>query len=321
MSLNRRNAGVVAGFASALALCIASSMMSPRSVVASETVSSRDGAARSPTASGEIARIHAHFDSVLRELDARPTAQLSPAQRKARLSLVSTLRGYNARGVFPRNYDYADAPTPYFVDRTTGTLCAVAFLLESTGRRDVVDRVARTDNNVWVAQLSPDSAFTSWLDTHGLTLDEAARIQVPYAMSPASQKSEMALAIAAPLSMIASASTGVWNAWGNADGHNRIGSIVGISAGVLAAAFNTRFAVGTDYNRAARGVATAGVAVGGLGIALSTRALMRHSRYLASEHESERARQRKRAEPETSLAPILPIGRNGGAGLAVSVRF
>ena len=104
MSLNRRNAGVVAGSASALALCIVSSMMSPRSVVASETVSSRDGAARSPAASGEIARIHTHFDSVLRELDARPTVQLSPAQRKARLSLVSTLRGYNARGVFPRNY-------------------------------------------------------------------------------------------------------------------------------------------------------------------------------------------------------------------------
>ena len=69
---------------------------------------------------------------------------------------------------------------PYFVDRKTGTLCAVGFLLASTGRADIVDRVAGVNNNVYVAELAGDTAFTAWLVEQGITLDEAARIQVPY---------------------------------------------------------------------------------------------------------------------------------------------
>ncbi len=318
MPLNRRSVGVGAGLVSALAVCIASSMMSPPSAAASSSAPARDG---DVYARAESKRIHAHFDSVLRELDARDISSLTSSQRTARRALVGTLRGYNTRGVFPHNYDFAVALTPYFVDRKTGTLCAVAFLLESTGRRDIVDRVAGANNNVWVAELAGDTALASWLGEHGITLSEAARIQVPYAVSPTAQARETALAVAAPLTLLASAGTGVWNAWGNADGHNRVGSIIGISAGVLAAAFNTRFALATDYNRTARGVASAGIAVGGLGIALSTRSLMRHGRFLASEREAERARQTRRADPQASVTPILPAGRNGGAGLNVSIRF
>jgi hypothetical protein len=222
--------------------------------------------------------------------------------------------------VFPHNYDFV-APTPYFVDRQTGTLCAVAHLLESTGRRDIVDRVAHANNNVWVTQLAGDTAFASWLDLNGITLAEAARIQVPYAISPAAEQRELAFALAAPLSALASASTGAWNAWGNADGHNRIAPIVGITAGVLAAAFNTRIALANDYNGQMRGIATAGAAIGGLGIALSTRSLLRRTRFLAAQRETTRLLQEKRAAPEASIAPILPIGRAGGTGLAMSVRF
>lgn len=79
-----------------------------------------------------------------------------------------------------RPYVFPGRAVPYFVDRKTGVLCAVAHLLESTGRRDVVDRVAALDNNIWVAQLAGDTAFRRWLDTHSLTSTEAARIQVPY---------------------------------------------------------------------------------------------------------------------------------------------
>ncbi len=318
MPLNRRFAVVVVGLASGLALCTAASLMSPRLAAASIWMRESGGEI---AAQSEVIRIRAHFDSVLRELGDHGITSVTTPRRYARLALVNTLRAYSARGVFPHNYDFADAPTPYFVDRKTGTLCAVAHLLKSTGRRDIVDRVADANNNVWVAQLSSDSAFTSWLDTHGLTLEEAARIQVPYVMSPSSERRELAINLAAPVTMLVSASTGVWNAWGNADGHNRVGSIVGISAGVLAAAFNTRFAMGPDLTGAARGVGTVGVAIGGLSVALSTRALMRHSRYVAAAQEGERARQVKRAELQTSVAPILPVGRNGGTGLAVAIRF
>src|SRR5688572_19319569 len=101
----------------------------------------------------EVARIRAHFDSVLVELAARDLSTLTVAQRANRSGLVTTLVAYRERGVFPHNYDFPGEAVPYFVDRKTGTLCAVAHLLASTGRRDIVDRVARADNNVWVPSL------------------------------------------------------------------------------------------------------------------------------------------------------------------------
>jgi hypothetical protein len=131
----------------------------------------------------EVARIRSHFDSVLVELGNADVSRLDASQRAHRSTLVATLRGYRARGVFPHNYDFA-APTPYFIDRKTGTLCAVAFLMESTGRRAMVNRIAAADNNVWVAALEGDREVASWLSQNGLTLAEAARIQVPYVGGP-----------------------------------------------------------------------------------------------------------------------------------------
>ena len=79
------------------------------------------------------------------------------------MALIATLDAYRDRGLFPRNYDFPGQLMPYFFDRKTGVLCAVAHLLESTGRRDIVDRVAQMNNDVWVAELAPDSAFGTWL--------------------------------------------------------------------------------------------------------------------------------------------------------------
>jgi hypothetical protein len=155
---------VVSALAAALAVLAAASPATPRT-----------GAERA-----EVQRIRVHFDSVLAELPGRDLSGLTPVQRRKRAVLVTTLQAYRDRGVFPHNYDFPGRAVPYFVDRRTGTLCAVAHLLESTGRRDIVDRVARSDNNVWVPQLARDTAFTAWLDANGLTLAEAARIQVPY---------------------------------------------------------------------------------------------------------------------------------------------
>src|SRR6476661_1058213 len=112
----------------------------------------------------EVARIRAHFDSVLTELTSRDVSSLSASQRVNRARLTMTLANYRERGVFPHNYDFPGQSVPYFIDRKTGSLCAVAHLLASTGRRDIVDRVARANNNVWVAELAGDTAVASWLD-------------------------------------------------------------------------------------------------------------------------------------------------------------
>lgn len=138
-----------------------------------------------PASNPEVRRIQAHFDSVLTELGARDVRILPAKQRAARTSVIVMLGAYRDRGVFPNNYDFPGAAVPYFVDRKTGTLCAVGHLLAATGRRDIVDRVAKLNNNVWVADLAGDTAFAGWLGANGLTFAEAARIQVPYMAPPA----------------------------------------------------------------------------------------------------------------------------------------
>src|SRR5580765_567638 len=72
-----------------------------------------------------VNRIQAHFDSVLTELRSPDVRTLTPTQRARRAGLIASLQGYRDRGVFPHNYDFPGRPTPYFVDRKTGTLCAV----------------------------------------------------------------------------------------------------------------------------------------------------------------------------------------------------
>jgi hypothetical protein len=127
----------------------------------------------------EVSRLQVRLDSVVRELTYADVSSLDAKQLANRLRIIATLRTYRDRGKFPNNYDFK-APTPYFFDRKTGTRCAVAFLLEASGRPDIAERVARTNNNVWVRQLAGDVEFRSWLKDNGLTLAEAARIQAPY---------------------------------------------------------------------------------------------------------------------------------------------
>jgi len=150
-------------------------------VISSAAVAAMGMASHSdPARAREVARIRAHFDSVLVELRARDVRALTPTQRQQRGRLIATLGAYRDAGQFPHNYDFPGQAVPYFVDRETGALCAVANLIASTGRGDIVERVTRTNNNVWVPALAGDTAFRAWLDGHGLTLAEAARIQIPY---------------------------------------------------------------------------------------------------------------------------------------------
>ena len=186
----------------------------------------------------EVARIQSHFDSVLAELNGADVTGLSAAQRKHRTTAIATLAAYRDAARFPRNYDFPGQAVPYFVDRLTGIHCAVAHLLQQTGREDIVVRVAATNNNVWVPELAADTALHGWLNTHGLTLAEAARIQVPYmegtidiAPRPASNNGAHVLAASVTLPALA---TAWWNARGNADGHRALGSALGFASGAAA---------------------------------------------------------------------------------------
>lgn len=273
----------------------------------------------SPEHRAEVGRIRAHFDSVLAELDARDVGTLDAGRRARRAALVATLRAYRDRGDFPHNHDFGRTPTPYFVDPETGVRCAVAHLLEASGRGDVVRRVAARDNNVWVPQLAGDSAFTGWLDESGLTLAEAARIQVPYVEEPpppASPSRGGSLSAASAASIGGALAASYLNLRANAQGGSRLGTALGLAAGATAIGLGS---AGLAERRVSPTLGAANVAVGAASAWLATRGLMRHRRLAAAERAATPRREAEEA-PRATVSPMLPVGGEG-AGVAVSVRF
>jgi hypothetical protein len=265
----------------------------------------------------EVLRIRTHFDSVLIELSARDLRGLSADQRSHRAALLRELDTYRVRGVFPHNYDFPD-PTPYFVDRKTGTLCAVANLLARSGRRDIVDRVARANNNVWVAELAGDSAFASWLDVNGLTLEEAARIQVPYSQpsTPAQVARQVTFGVTGSLGLITAATTSLWNSTANSDGHSRLMNWTGVVSGTtsLVAAALIAETPSTRQKFGSLGLVTAGI--GALSIGVSTHSFFRHSAIVSAQRE---AAEKRSVAADASISPIVTT--NGATGVGVTVRF
>ena len=262
-----------------------------------------------------IARIRAHFDSVLTELAAPAADSLVAPARVRRAKLLETLRAYRDAGDFPHNYDFAGRAIPYFVDRRTGARCAVAHLLASTGRRDIVDRVAVADNNVWVAQLAGDTAFTRWLAHHGRTLAEAARIQVPYVQpeTPAQKARNGAFLVVAPVAVGSAIVTTVLNARGNADGHQRATRVVGVASGAASLALGAMLLTRAELPTSV-GAATAGI--GGLSLVLAARSTHRHRVLAARQRDLERARR-----VDAAVAPIIDAQDGGRAGMMLSVRY
>jgi hypothetical protein len=126
-----------------------------------------------------VARLRAHFDSVDAELRGRKTLEATPGRRAARATLIGWLREYRDAGIFPRNDRFPGQSLPFFRD-SRGTLCAMAYLIERSGRGDLVDRVASTRNNGFIAVLADDPDLRTWLDSVDLTVAEAARIQPQY---------------------------------------------------------------------------------------------------------------------------------------------
>ncbi|MCU0647774.1 MAG: hypothetical protein MUF00_07245 [Gemmatimonadaceae bacterium] len=262
----------------------------------------------------EVARIRAHFDSVLGELRARDVSSYAPAQRAARARLLDSLAAYRDRGQFPENRDFAGLAVPYFIDRATGVHCAVAHLMRASGAGALAQRIASEDNNVWVAELTGNVAVAHWLTQHGLTLAEAARIQVPYMAddAPVAQmfgSSERAYAIGTA----AVATPAVLSAWinarGNADGHRTAGRVLGFGAGIASVVFGTLAA--TDGN-APGYVAPVSLLSGAASAWLAARSQRRHTMIVAQQRASRVA--------GVQVAPLLPT-RTSGAGLHVAMRF
>jgi hypothetical protein len=127
----------------------------------------------------EVARLRAHFDSVDTELRTRDVSHLSVEQRANRARLIGWLREYRNAGRFPQNDQFPGRTIPFFRD-SRGTLCAMAYLVDRSGRGDIVDRIARARNNAYIGELTDDRNLVAWIDESGLSVAEAARIQPQY---------------------------------------------------------------------------------------------------------------------------------------------
>ena len=142
-------------------------------------------------AEAERVRIQNHLATVERELLARDVSGLTPANQRARQERIQRLREYRLAGRFPHNHQFPGRRVPYFVDQH-GTLCAMAYLIASSGARDLVDQVARSANNATVVELASDprlgQALKSWLNASGLTVGEAQRVQPSYYEPPRASK-------------------------------------------------------------------------------------------------------------------------------------
>lgn len=264
----------------------------------------------------EVVRLQAHFDSVVGELSAAPTIRLNDGQRARRAILVTELQRYRDAGAFPRNYDFAE-PTPYFVDRKTGIVCAVANLLVVSGRSDMVERVRATNNNVRVAQLSADTAFRAWLDSTGLTLAEAARIQVPYDGSgswegplrlDAAPRTNTGYVVSASVATSVAVGAAMWNATLNSPGRSELASALGIASGAVAVGMGI---AGPSTSTAPTAMRVIAAGSGAVSMWLGGRGLVRYN-FL---------KKREAAARRAVVAPVLVSEGAPAAGMSVSIRF
>lgn len=135
-----------------------------------------DERAAAVTRGAEADRVRAHLLAAEQFLRSRDVSGLSREQRERRSANIDALAEYRARGRFPRNGEYPGRRVPYFMD-SEGTLGALSYLMDRSGERDLVIRVAATHNNAYVGELAGDADVMSWLAREGLTLEDAARIQ------------------------------------------------------------------------------------------------------------------------------------------------
>jgi hypothetical protein len=265
----------------------------------------------SPARRLEVARLRAHFDSVDAELRDPKALELSPGQRTIRVTLIGWLQEYREAGKFPRNDRFPELAIPFFRDGH-GALCAMAYLIERSGRRDLVDRVALTRNNAFIAELADDPELRAWLDSVGLSVAEAARIQPTYGPYVDDQEVSAEYALTSILVSGTSLTTLGLNLITPSKSTGWAGLIAG-SLGVIAGAANLD---GTDGNQK---VAAANmlIGVGAMGFGLSRLVNPRPARSVDGLPP-----QSAGSEGPLAISPlVIPTSDGPRLGLAMHARF
>lgn len=277
-------------------------------VVLAKTGGESDSASHATHLALEQVRLRAHFDSVLVELSARDVAGLTENQRAARSDLTTWLAEYRDAGRFPLNDRYSDSLTPVFRD-ARGVTCAMAYLIERSGRRDIVDRVARTRNLAHVPELADDPSLVAWLDSAGLDVQEAARVQPTYGTPESRRNVDREYAVA---SMVVSGASLVTATWNLAKPNRAVGVLGLITGGFTVLAGlgpTTADATQTDGDRA---VGKLNLISGGAAIVAGLWALTRNASRISPSPASE-------SRAATWGLAVDPVRRNASGAQGIRV--
>jgi len=133
----------------------------------------------------EITRVRAHLERAEAELAARSVDDLTVAQQRRRAFVLDALHDYIVAEQYPTN-DVMPVQTPIFIDRY-GARCAMAAVIEATGHRALVERIARDHVYAYIDDLRDDPELGAWLADNGISLREAARVQPGYANTTATR--------------------------------------------------------------------------------------------------------------------------------------
>jgi hypothetical protein len=230
-------------------------------------------------------------------------------QRTTRAELIEWLRAYRDAGSFPRNDLFPDRSVPYFRDGR-GTLCAMAYLIDRSGRGDLVDRIARTRNNAFIRELADDASLVQWLEGVGLTVAEAARIQPTYG-GDFGERYEERVSSRYAFQSLAASGLALATVGANIAAPTRVGAWAGVLGGATAIAVG---ASGFDEYNAQR-FAFANIAIGAVAV-ISGLAGLRETRASAEAGRSETT------SSNVAWAPTVNQSEGRcGLGMTVSARF
>lgn len=109
--------------------------------------------------------------------DAALEARWRSALSDQRERMIERLNAYWTRGDFVQNPDPAGGPGHFILDGR-GKPCPLASIIIDSGRRDLVEEAARTNNGVKVADLT-EGPLVAWILQSGLTQEECILIQRP----------------------------------------------------------------------------------------------------------------------------------------------
>jgi hypothetical protein len=188
----------------------------------------------------------------------------------------------------------------------------VAYLIERSGRPDLVDRIALTQNNAYIAELADDPDLRLWLDSVGLSVAEAARIQPTYGGNVVEEE-EVTTEYA--LTSILVSGTSLATLGLNLLAPSRSTAQAGVFAGglaVLAGGVNLDGSEGTET------VAIANILIGAGAIAAGVYRLVSPP---PDRPEDGRSRQSIDAARLALEPQVIPTSRGTRLGLAMHARF